>query len=115
MNLEISVDQTDDKSIVVASGEIDVYTADKLKEKLLPLTEEKGELVQVDLQHVTYMDSTGLGVFISAYKSAKANGTEMELINARDRVLRLFIITGLHEILNLRMNDGKGGKESGRL
>jgi len=114
MNLEINVDQTDQKSIVEVSGEIDVYTAHKLTEKLLPLTEEKGEFVQVDLKDVTYMDSTGLGVFISAYKSAKANESELELINARDRVLRLFIITGIHEIINLR-TEGKGGKKSGRL
>jgi len=113
MNLEINVEQTNQKSIVEISGEIDVYTAHRLKEKLLPLTKE-GDFVQVDLQNVTYMDSTGLGVFISAYKSSQANKSELELINARDRVLRLFIITGLHEIINLRVED-KGGKESGKL
>lgn len=111
MNLVINVDQIDQKFIVNVSGEIDVYTADKLKEKLLPLTMEKGNKVQVDLQHISYMDSTGLGVFISAYKSTKAHGSELELINARDRVLRLFIITGLHEIIGLRV-DKKGGNES---
>src|SRR5690625_4116101 len=111
MNLVINVDQIEQKSIVEVSGEIDVYTADRLKEKLLPLTEEKGNLVQVDLQNISYMDSTGLGVFISAYKSTKAHGSTLELINARDRVLRLFIITGLHEIINLRLED-KGGNES---
>lgn len=106
MNLDVQVERTDEKYVVKLNGEIDVYTAPSLTETLIPLSEKSEEKVEVDLEHVTYMDSTGLGVFISAYKSAKENQCDLELINARDRVLRLFIVTGLHEIINLRMEDG---------
>src|SRR5699024_7432990 len=87
--------------IVKLTGEIDVYTAPELKEKLLPLTEESGNDVQIDLANTTYLDSTGLGVFISAYKSTKEHQSHMELIHVKDRVLRLFKVTGLDEIMNL--------------
>ncbi|NAP01127.1 anti-sigma factor antagonist [Halomonas sp. MG34] len=89
------------KSVVNLSGEIDAYTAPNLKESLLPLTQKEGNTVEVDLGNVNYMDSTGLGVFISALKSTKENGSEMKLVNIQDRVLRLFKITGLDEIMDL--------------
>ncbi len=108
MNLTIDVDQTGDTATVMLSGEIDIYTAHELKEKLLPLVEKVNEDVKVDLGNVSYMDSTGLGVFIHAYKSAVANESNLELIHAQDRVLRLFTVTGLDEILNIKKNHEGG-------
>ncbi|MFD1172161.1 STAS domain-containing protein [Oceanobacillus picturae] len=101
MNLVIDVVEESNKSVVNLSGEIDAYTAPNLKESLLPLTQKEGNAVEVDLGNVNYMDSTGLGVFISALKSTKENGSEMKLVNIQDRVLRLFKITGLDEIMDL--------------
>ncbi|MGP4066888.1 STAS domain-containing protein [Oceanobacillus sp. M65] len=101
MNLVIDVVEENNKSVVNLSGEIDAYTAPNLKESLLPLTQKEGNTVEVDLGNVNYMDSTGLGVFISALKSTKENGSEMKLVNIQDRVLRLFKITGLDEIMDL--------------
>ena len=85
-----------------------MYTAPELKDKLLPLTRESGNEVQVDLEDITYMDSTGLGVFISAYKSTKENESTLELIHVKDRVLRLFKVTGLDESMNVQL-EGEGG------
>ncbi|AVQ98016.1 anti-anti-sigma factor [Oceanobacillus iheyensis] len=101
MNLVIDVVEENNKSVVNLSGEIDAYTAPNLKESLLPLTQKEGNTVEVDLGNVNYMDSTGLGVFISALKSTKENSSEMKLVNIQDRVLRLFKITGLDEIMDL--------------
>jgi anti-sigma B factor antagonist len=101
MNLVIDVVEESNKSVVNLSGEIDAYTAPNLKESLLPLTQKEGNTVEVDLGNVNYMDSTGLGVFISALKSTKENGSEMKLVNIQERVLRLFKITGLDEIMDL--------------
>lgn len=105
MNLAIGIEESSNHYTVKISGEIDVYTAPELKEKLLPLTEVNGNEIKVDLQNTTYLDSTGLGVFISAYKSTKEHQSHLELIHAKDRVLRLFKVTGLDEIMNVRLED----------
>lgn len=101
MNLVIDVINKSDRSIVNLSGEIDAYTAPQLKEKLIPLSQEKGHIVEVDLENINYMDSTGLGVFINALKSTKEHGSSLKLVNIQERVLRLFKITGLDEIIDL--------------
>ncbi|ELK48665.1 STAS domain-containing protein [Halobacillus sp. ACCC02827] len=101
MNLTIDVTNKESVTTVVLSGEVDAFTAPKLKETLLPLTKEQGQVLEVDFGSVSYMDSTGLGVFISALKSTKEHGTEMRLIHMQDRVYRLFKITGLTEIMTI--------------
>ncbi|ASK61248.1 anti-anti-sigma factor [Virgibacillus phasianinus] len=110
MNLEIDVVEENSKSKLNVSGEIDAYTAPKLKEALLPLTKVSGNTVEVNLDEVGYMDSTGLGVFISALKSTKEFDSHLVLVNLQERVLRLFKITGLDEIMDI--NSGiRGGQK----
>lgn len=101
MDLSIEVIDQIDKSTVELNGEIDVYTAPKLRDALIPLTKTPNYMLEVDLKNVNYMDSTGLGVFISVLKSTKENESHFKLINLQERVLRLFTITGLDEIINI--------------
>src|SRR5699024_5548300 len=103
--LAVGIEEAQNHYTVKVSGEIDVYTAPELKDKLLPHTEVHGNDIQVDMKDITYMDSTRLGVFISAYKSTKEDESSMELIHAKDRVSRLFKVTGLDEIMNVRVDD----------
>lgn len=101
MDLSIEVIESENKSIIKLSGEIDVYTAPNLKKTLIPLSEIEGQTIEVDMEKVNYMDSTGLGIFISLLKSSKEHGTDFKLLNLQDRVMRLFTITGLNEIINI--------------
>jgi len=101
MNLTIQTTEDKEKSCLNLSGEIDAYTAPQLKEALLPLTSKSETQVEVNLQNVTYMDSTGLGVFVSALKSSKANDSKLKLVNLQERVRRLFKITGLDEVIDI--------------
>ncbi|RKQ30934.1 STAS domain-containing protein [Oceanobacillus halophilus] len=101
MELSIHLTEKNNSLVIHLSGEIDAYTAPQLKERLLPLTKQNGTLIKVDMEAVQYMDSTGLGVFISALKSTKENNSKMKLIHIDERVYRVFKITGLDEIMDL--------------
>lgn len=112
LNLTVDVKENKNEYFIQLKGEIDVYTAPELKKQLLPLTEKEGVKIQIDLLHTTYLDSTGLGVFISAYKTTQQNNSELELIHVNERVLRLFKVTGLDKILNLKESKMSRGNES---
>lgn len=108
MNLTVDVTNKESTVIVSLAGEIDAYTAPKLKEAILPLTKEENQLVEVNLEQVSYMDSTGLGVFISALKSTKEYNSQLKLVQLQDRVSRLFKITGLTDVIDID-NTVQGG------
>ncbi|SEN82052.1 anti-sigma B factor antagonist [Amphibacillus marinus] len=101
INLNVEVVEQDQSTTLVLTGEIDAYTAPILKESLLPLTKTANAEVIVDLEQVNYMDSTGLGVFISALKSAKEHDSKLKLIQLQERVHRLFKITSLDSIIDI--------------
>lgn len=76
----------------------------------MPLMRESGNEIEVDLENVQYMDSTGLGVFVSALKASKESGSHYTLKNVQDRVFRIFEITGLSEIIEIKAAI-RGGNE----
>lgn len=101
MDLNIEKHQNDNQIFVQVAGEIDAYTAPKLREELLPLAEGKNKTITVNLKDVTYLDSTGLGVFVGLFKQLSKNDGELKLAELSDRLKRLFEITGLSNIMKI--------------
>ncbi|MCT8136574.1 STAS domain-containing protein [Anaerobacillus sp. CMMVII] len=101
MNLEVDHIEKAAKHYLYLKGEIDVYTSDKLRSTLLPLTEQKDCEIIVDFSLVNYIDSTGLGIFIGALKSTHKHDSSFILTGMNERVRRLFHITGLDEVMNI--------------
>jgi anti-sigma B factor antagonist len=101
MNIKIELLEHGRTVEVRLSGEIDAYTAPKLRDALFPLSEEGQVLMVVDLSDVDYMDSTGLGVFVGVFKNIRANNGELKLVGLSGRLSRLFEITGLAEIMDI--------------
>ncbi|WP_050613780.1 anti-sigma factor antagonist [Bacillus testis] len=108
MNIKIDVKQEDTNIEVTVQGEIDAYTAPKLRETLFPLVDQEGVRMTVDLSGVGYMDSTGLGVFVGLFKNIRAREGDFRIIGMSDRLKRLFDITGLADIIHIT-SDIKGG------
>src|SRR5690625_3742492 len=106
MNLSVRVEKGIEQSTIYLKGEIDLYTADKIKQDLLPLTKKWGHTVIINLKDVNYMDSTGLGLFIKALKSTQKHNSQLKLIQLQKRVARLFKITGLDEVIQIESSAG---------
>ncbi|MCM3164839.1 anti-sigma factor antagonist [Metabacillus litoralis] len=101
MNLKVEINKLGDQAIVSVAGEIDAYTAPKLREAIIPLAEEPNPNITINLKNVSYMDSTGLGVFVGLLKSVRKNGGQLNLVELSDRLERLFSITGLSDIIDI--------------
>ncbi|AJD90152.1 anti-sigma B factor antagonist [Jeotgalibacillus malaysiensis] len=111
MNIKVDItEQTEDYAKLEIAGEIDAYTAPVLREKTEPLSKQDNMKVVADLSEVSYMDSTGIGVFVGLFKGIKANGGHLQLIGLSDRLKRLFDITGLADIMDINP-EVKGGME----
>lgn len=108
MNLDIKVVQENSRTIVYLSGEIDVYTAPRLREQLFSFVEQKKHTIVIDLAHVEFMDSSGLGTIIGALKTANKHESKLILQRANDRLQRLFSITGLAALVEIN-NGVEGG------
>lgn len=98
MDLDIGTSVVDGRTVVQVVGEIDVYTAPQLRERLDQEIEAGRYDLVVDLSGVSFMDSTGLGVLVGRLKQIRLNDGSMRLVCAHDRVLKVFVITGLDKV-----------------
>jgi anti-sigma B factor antagonist len=81
--------------VVAPSGEIDALTAPQLGRRLLGLVDDGKMDLVVDLSHVTFMDSTGIGVLLNALRRLASRQGRLVLVCPTERVMRPFEITGL--------------------
>jgi anti-sigma B factor antagonist len=98
MELDIRTERHTTQCEMTLSGEIDVYTAPKLKEELVAVIEGGCSHVVVDLEGVTFIDSSGLGVLVSALRRARERDGAVRIVCTRDNILKIFRITGLDKV-----------------
>lgn len=90
------------ETLVTVSGELDLATAPTLRDTLVDLVgQRRPELLVLDLQGVTFMDSTAIGVIVGAKKRQTAGGGHFTVIT-NALVHRLLLLTGLDGFLDLR-------------
>lgn len=102
MNFSIN-DQAinDDTHLIELSGEVDLYTAPDLKERLLSIIREGKNKILIDLSETTFIDSTTLGVLIGAIKRLRPGGGNVVLVCQDDSIRKVFEITGLDKIFSI--------------
>jgi anti-sigma B factor antagonist len=106
MELGLDVREVDSHSVVDVKGEIDVYTAPKLREKLIELVSDGSYDIVVNLEGVDFLDSTGLGVLVGALKRVKAHEGSLSLVCTQDKILKIFKITGLTKVFPIHESVG---------
>lgn len=108
MNISVKIQEQDQKISVIVQGEIDAFTAPKLRERLFPLSEKAGADITINLSDVSYLDSTGLGVFVGVFKNVKSNNGKLQIVGLSQRLMKLFKMTGLANIMDISgRNEGE--------
>jgi anti-sigma B factor antagonist len=62
----IGVDRRDGGVVLSLAGELDLYNAEEVRSALLDACAEEPEVLVVDLEGVSFIDSTALGVLVEA-------------------------------------------------
>lgn len=104
MELEIKTQQDEGVCTLALDGEVDVYTAPKLKEHLVSAIEDGCSNVIIDMNQVSFIDSSGLGVLVSALRRARERDGAVRIVCDRDNILKIFRITGLDKVFPIFAN-----------
>jgi anti-sigma B factor antagonist len=98
VDLQIDVREHEGLFIVTAKGEIDVWTAEALRQSLHDLQADGQPQVLVDLTEVPFVDSTGIGVLVGGLKRAREAGGSLSLVVDSPGVLKVLRITSLDQV-----------------
>ena len=101
MDLKLGHHATDGIEVIDVQGEIDMYTAPRLRELLIDLVSKGSYQLVVNLDQVGFLDSTGLGVLVGGLKRVRAHDGSLDLVCTQQRILKIFRITGLTEVFGI--------------
>lgn len=98
MDLTLATRDVDGRVVIEVAGEIDVYSAPKLRDRLSDLVGEGAYDLIIDMEGVEFIDSTGLGVLVGGLKKVRSHDGSLKLVCTQERLLKIFQITGLSKV-----------------
>lgn len=102
MEFNISKEEADGGiAVITVAGELDLYTAPRLKENLLTAIEDGILKIVVDMSGVHFIDSSALGVLIGGVKRLKPNDGRLVLVSTDENVNWILQITGLTSVFEI--------------
>ncbi|WP_017755655.1 anti-sigma F factor antagonist [Calidifontibacillus oryziterrae] len=102
MSLDIELVTKESVLLIRLKGELDHHTAEDLREQVSEKIEKNNiQHIVLNLQELTFMDSSGLGVILGRYKQIQSLGGEMVVCSISPAIKRLFDMSGLFKIIRL--------------
>lgn len=95
-SLDVDVYDRNDWTVIAVLGEVDLATAPRL-ESLFGEHVKDGARIVVDLQGVSFMDSTGLRVLIAAHRQLDERAGQFAVVPGSGAVARLLDLTGVDQ------------------
>jgi anti-sigma B factor antagonist len=102
VELSLNVRTVGEQSVLDVVGEVDVYSAPELRERLSELLKASTPSLVVNLAEVSFLDSTGIGTLVAGLNRAVQFGGTLTLVCDHERILKLFRITGLDTVFLIR-------------
>lgn len=85
----------DDLKVVEIEGEIDVYNSMELKRELNELIDKGNKNFILNLEKVSYMDSSGLGILVAILKKVKMTNGNLKIVKLKENIKKIFELTKL--------------------
>ncbi len=94
-------DTVDDTVVVRLQGELDFATARRLSQDLAEALDARPAVLVLDLKELTFLDSTGSRVLITALRRAEAQGSRFILRSPQPQVLRTLKLIGRDHLFDI--------------
>ena len=98
----VGLSSSGSEAVITLAGELDLAGAPALHACLLEAAASGADTIEVSFESVTYIDSSGLGILVSAHKRLQSTGGSLVISQPSERVMRILTISGLSSYLNIR-------------
>lgn len=93
--------------VIHPAGIIDGTAGDQLRRDVSQLIDQGADIILLDLEKVTFMDSSGLGKLVITLKSVKAAGKKLFICSVNEQVRMLFELTSMNRIFEVFANQAE--------
>ena len=99
MELKVDLKKDGELLFVDLQGDLDINSNKEFKEKVNSVQGIKK--IIVNCENLSYIDSTGLGAFVSIYKNLKENGEKLVVKGLKPHIKKIFLITDLDKVFDI--------------
>jgi anti-sigma B factor antagonist len=99
--LEVDTEERDGLVRIALRGELDLSTVNQVEEELTRAETARPSLIVLDLGSLSFLDSTGLRLIVTADQRAREQGRRMAIVRGPGSVDRVFTITKLGDRLEI--------------
>ena len=99
--LKINTTQRDSATILDIFGEVDLYSSPEVRSALLQLVEAETAVIVVNLNNVTYIDSSGIATLVEGLQEMEKYSGKLKLTNLRDAVRNVFELSSLDKVFEI--------------
>lgn len=83
------------------SGILDGINGNQLRRDIISAVETEVDIVLLDLQDITFMNSAGLGTLLAALRTVKSKGSNIFICSVNEQVQMLFRMTKMERVFNI--------------
>ena len=106
MSMKVATRQVDGVTILDLSGRITLGEGSvTLRDSVHDVVAKGSKHILLNLENISYIDSSGIGELVSAFTSAKNSGGELKLLNHTKKVHDLLQITKLYTVFDIWDNE----------
>ena len=107
-NCGFEVARGDGVLVLTLHGEIDHHSAVQIRTAIDELLyQEHPKKTVLDLSHIEFMDSSGLGLIMGRYSLMQKLGGELTLRNPHERIVQIFTMAGLQRMVKIEDSEEK--------
>jgi anti-sigma B factor antagonist len=99
--LQVAVEELEGIPVLRAAGELDLATIPELRVVFNEITDQSPRAIIFDFAGITYLDSSGLGILVSAKRRLGGHGGEVIVISNASCVLKALALSGLDQIIRV--------------
>ncbi|MBW4650680.1 MAG: STAS domain-containing protein [Kastovskya adunca ATA6-11-RM4] len=90
--------------IVEPSGILDGTKAGPFRQEISDLIDANADIILIDFQKITFMDSSGLGALVLTLKTVRAAGGKLFICSVNDQIKMLFELTSMDRVFEIFSN-----------
>ncbi|MEH2159902.1 MAG: STAS domain-containing protein [Nostoc sp.] len=90
--------------VIKLNGNLNATTSQEFRQNITDVLEDGARIVLVDFKDVTFMDSSGLGALVLAFKTLRAADTKLVLCSINEQVRILFELTNMDKVFEIFPN-----------
>ena len=88
--------------MVKISGELDHCSAERIRREMDRLIADPGiKKLVLDLENMSFMDSSGIGVILGRYREIRQRGGEVAVKNMNPQVEKVFLLSGMNQVIKM--------------